>query len=91
MQLQIQSPRVRKNNAKLLVLIAILSIPYYWWAGSDYADRMGRWGILVFFGWLAYLCIIGGLVRKRLRRKSLEAEAREEAARASKDAGTILK
>jgi hypothetical protein len=78
MQLQIQPERVRKNNAKLLVLAIILSIPYYLWAGSDYAERMGNWGLLVFVGWLTYIFIILGLVRKRLRRKSLEAEAKVE-------------
>jgi len=81
-QLQIQPLRVRKNNAKLLVLAGILSIPYYIWAGSDYADRMGAWGLLVFFGWITYLFVILGLVRKRLRRTSLEAEAKAERERA---------
>jgi hypothetical protein len=82
LQLQIQPPRVRRNNAKLLVVTVIISIPYYFWAGSDLADRMGAWGLLVFFGWLAYLFIILGLVRKRLRRTSLEAEAKAEGDRA---------
>jgi len=65
---------VRRNNAKLLLLAGILSIPYYWWAGSDYADLLGSWGLVVFFGWLACLFVVLGLVRKRLRRKSLETE-----------------
>jgi len=60
------------------MLAGILSIPYYFWAGSNYADRMGAWGLLVFAGWLACLFIILGLARKRLRRTSLEAEARIE-------------
>jgi len=83
MQLQIQPPRVRRNNAKLLVVAGVVSIPYYFWAGSDYADRMGAWGLLVFLGWMIYLFIILGLVRKRLRRTSLEAEAKAERERAS--------
>jgi hypothetical protein len=82
MPLQVQPARVIKNNAKLLALTCVLSIPYWLWAGSDYADRMGRRGFLVFIGWLTYLFIILGLVRKRLRRKSLESEAAANAAKA---------
>jgi hypothetical protein len=83
MQLQIQPPRVRRNNAKLLVLAGVLSIPYCFWAGSDLADGMGAWGLLVFIGHLAVVTTVLGLVRKRLRRTSLEAEAKAERERAS--------
>ena len=82
MQLQIQPLRVRKNNAKLAVIAIVISIPYYWWAGSDYADRMGSWGLLVFLGYLTFVVIVLGLCRKRLRRKSLEVEAKAESERA---------
>ena len=82
MQLQIQPPRVQRNNAKLAALAFVLTIPYCFWAGSDLADRMGAWGLLVFIGHLAFVITVLGLVRKQLRRTSLEAEAKTERERA---------
>jgi hypothetical protein len=67
---------VRKNNAKLAVIAVVLSIPYYCWAGSENADRMGSWGLLVFIGHLTFVITVLGFYRKRLRRNSLEVEAK---------------
>jgi hypothetical protein len=77
--LQIHPLRVRRNNAKLLTVAMILTIPYAFCAGSDSADRMGSWGLLVFIGHLTFVITVLGFYRKRLRRNSLEAEAKTAA------------
>ena len=59
-----------------------MTIPYAFWAGSEYADKMGSWGLLVFIGHLTLVTIVLGLYRRRLRRKSLEAEAKTESDKA---------
>jgi hypothetical protein len=43
----------RMRRIKLIGLIAALALPYCFWVGSDYSDRIEPWiGLVIFVGYL---------------------------------------
>ena len=56
---------------KLIGLIAILALPYCFWVGSDYSDRIEPWiGLVIFIGYLIFINVVVLILWKRMHRTS---------------------
>jgi hypothetical protein len=61
----------RMRRMKLIGLIAILALPYCFWVGSDYSDRIEPWiGLVIFVGYLLFVNLAVVILWKRMNRTS---------------------
>ena len=69
MGLEIQPPDVQARNAKLLILVVVLSLPFIFWAVTTDLSNAPRW--LPMTAYLANFTLVGTVVhfvRKRMIR-----------------------
>lgn len=69
MGLQIQPPDVQARNAKLIVLIAVLSFPFIFWAVTTDLSNAPRWlPMTAYLLNFTFVGVVVHFVRKRLIR-----------------------
>ena len=61
----------RMRRIKLIGLVALLALPYCFWVGSDYSDRIEPWiGLVIFVGYLLFVNLAVVILWKRMNRTS---------------------
>jgi hypothetical protein len=49
----------RMRRMKLIGLVALLALPYCFWVGYDYSDRIEPWiGLIIFVGYLIFVNLV---------------------------------
>jgi hypothetical protein len=61
----------RMRRIKLIGLVALLALPYCFWVGSDYSDRIEPWiGLIIFVGYLIFVNLVVLILWKRMHKPS---------------------
>ena len=68
---RVLTPVERMRRVKLIGLIAILALPYCFWVGSDYSERVEPWiGLVIFVGYLILVNLVVIILWKRMHKTS---------------------
>jgi hypothetical protein len=71
MALQIQPPEVQARNAKLIVVVIVLSLPFLFWAVTTDLSHAPRWlPMIAYLTNFAFVGTVVHFVRKRLIRNA---------------------